>query len=115
MSLYKIFECWLTDANSDEERNICEHLPQYVPEVPFSTAVTVLHQLGAPQNCKEKQQFKRPYFAVECPECCAMELERAKVHGLCTNLCMTKDPFITFAHLRKEKQKQKKTKGVILR
>lgn len=33
----------LTDTNSDEERDICEHLPQHVPEVPFSTAVTVLH------------------------------------------------------------------------
>lgn len=45
----------LTDTNSDEERDICEHLPQHVPEVPFSTAVTVLHQLCAPQNCKETQ------------------------------------------------------------
>ena len=45
-------QCLLTDTNSDEECDICEHLSQYVPEVPFSTVVTVLHQLCAPQNCK---------------------------------------------------------------
>lgn len=47
-------ECLLTDTNSDEECDIREHLPQYIPEVPFTTAVTVLHQICAPQNCREK-------------------------------------------------------------
>lgn len=46
-------ECLLTDANRDEECDICEHLPQDIPEVPFTTAVTVLHQLCAPQNYRE--------------------------------------------------------------
>lgn len=51
-----MIECVLTDTDSDEECDVCDHLPQYVPEVPLSTAVTVLHQLCAPQNCKEKKQ-----------------------------------------------------------
>lgn len=44
----------LTDTNSDKERDIRDHLPQYVPEVPFTAAVAVLHQLGSPQNCTEE-------------------------------------------------------------
>lgn len=44
----------LTDTNSDEECDVRDHLPQYVPEVPFTVAVAVLHQLGAPQNCRQE-------------------------------------------------------------
>lgn len=44
----------LTDTNGDEEGDIRDHLPQYVPEVPFTAAVAVLHQLGTPQNCTEE-------------------------------------------------------------
>lgn len=44
----------LTDTNSDKEGDIRDHLPQYVPEVPFTAAVAVLHQLGTPQNCTEE-------------------------------------------------------------
>lgn len=44
--------CLLTNADSDEEPKICEHLPQHVSEVPFSAAVAVLHQLSSPQSCK---------------------------------------------------------------
>lgn len=44
----------LTDTNSDKERDVCDHLPQHVPEVPFTAAVAVLHQLGSPQNCTEE-------------------------------------------------------------
>lgn len=47
-----MIEGLLTDADGDEECDIREHLPQYVPEVSLSTAVAVLHQLCAPQNCK---------------------------------------------------------------
>lgn len=51
-------KCLLTNTNSDEECDIRDHLPQYVPEVPFTAAVTVLHQLGAPQNCREEVYFR---------------------------------------------------------
>lgn len=44
----------LTDTNGDKEGEIRDHLPQYVPEVPFTAAVAVLHQLGTPQNCTEE-------------------------------------------------------------
>lgn len=47
----------LTDANSDKEGDIRDHLPQYVPEVPFTAAVAVLHQLGSPQSCTEEVQL----------------------------------------------------------
>lgn len=43
----------LTDAYSDEESDVGEHLPQDVPEVSLSPAAAVLHQLCAPQNCRE--------------------------------------------------------------
>lgn len=69
-SFCRISGCLLTDANRDEERHVCEHLPQYVPEVPFSTAVAVLHQLCAPQNCTEKSSNSRDisiFAACELP------------------------------------------------
>lgn len=43
--------CLLTDTDGDEEGNVGEHLPQNIPEVPFTAAVAVLHELSAPQNC----------------------------------------------------------------
>ena len=48
------FGCVLTDTDSDEEGSVREHLPQYIPEVPLTAAVAVLHQLCAPQNCTTK-------------------------------------------------------------
>lgn len=53
MSFCLTIERLLTDTKGDEECDIGEHLSQYVPEVPFSTAVAVLHQLCAPQNCRD--------------------------------------------------------------
>lgn len=58
MQFFCILEHVLTDANSDEERDICEHLPQQVPEVSFTTAVTVFHQLCAPQNCRRDNKLR---------------------------------------------------------
>lgn len=49
-----IIKCLLTDTNRDEECDVRDHLPQYVPEVPFTAAVTILHQLSTPQNCRGK-------------------------------------------------------------
>lgn len=52
-------QCLLTDTNGDEEGDIREHLPQDIPEVSFTAAVTVLHELSAPQNCRGKQRNLR--------------------------------------------------------
>lgn len=54
----------LTNTNSDKEGNIGDHLPQHVPEVPFTAAVAVLHQLRTPQNCTEEV----PSFACDIME-----------------------------------------------
>lgn len=65
----------LTDADRDEERDICEHLPQDIPEVPFTAAVAVLHQVSAPQNYRgQKQQFKMTSRA-----CIVQSIQRNKI------------------------------------
>lgn len=50
--LLPIMKTWrsLTDADCDEKGDVGEHLPQNIPEVSFTAAVAVLHQLSAPQN-----------------------------------------------------------------